>query len=63
MVQGSFKRDGWRRMVVSWVEGAPEKSLWKRAKVPPGNGVPVGTYCCSTCGFLESYARPEFAAE
>lgn len=49
--------------VSSWVEGAPEKSFWWGTKTPPKEKqVPVGTFRCSACGFLESYARPEFAA-
>lgn len=64
MVQGfTFEHDGWRRMVITWVEGTPEKSFWQSAKVPADKCVPVGTFRCSACGFLESYARPEFAAE
>jgi hypothetical protein len=49
--------------VSTWVEGAPEKSFWHGANVPADKRVPVGTFRCSACGFLESYARPEFAAE
>ena len=64
MVQGfTFEHDGWQRIVSTWVEGAPEKSFWQSAKVPADKCVPVGTFRCSACGFLESYARPEFAAE
>ena len=32
-------------------------------KAPPDKCVPVGVFRCSACGFLESYARPEFAAK
>ncbi|MEO6390608.1 MAG: hypothetical protein ABIP75_02080 [Pyrinomonadaceae bacterium] len=64
MVQGfTFEIDGFKRMVSTWVEGAPEKSFWQSAKVPADKCVPVGTFRCSACGFLESYARPEFAAQ
>ena len=62
MVQGFiFEFDGAQRKVSSWVEGAPEKSFWQNTKVPAEKIVPIGTYRCSACGFLESYARPEFA--
>ena len=64
MVQGFiFDREhqGLRR-VINWVEGAPEKYFWTVTKVPAEKCVPVGTFRCSVCGFLESYARPEFAA-
>ena len=54
---------GGKRLVSSWVEGAPEKSWWRVTKVPPEKCLPVGTFRCSACGFLESYARPEFAAK
>ena len=50
------------RMVSSWAEGAPVKSFWSGTKIADGKTIPVGTYCCSNCGFLESYARDEFAA-
>jgi hypothetical protein len=32
-------------------------------KVPQDKIVPVRIFRCSACGFLESYARPEFAAK
>ena len=54
---------GGKRLVSSWVEGAPEKSFWHSTSVPADKCVPVGAFRCSACGFLESYARPEFAAE
>ncbi len=64
MVQGFvFESEGPRRMVSTWVEGAPEKSFWQGAKVPAEKCVPVSTFRCPACGFLESYARPEFAAK
>ena len=67
MVQG-FIADwygGGSRRVSNWVEGAPVKSTWFGMSVPaPGEKyVPVGTFRCSVCGFLESYARLEFAAK
>ena len=64
MVQGFLVEiDGWMRKVSTWVEGAPEKSWFGSAKVPKEKCVPVGTFRCSACGFLESYARPEFGAQ
>jgi hypothetical protein len=63
MVQGFiFESQGPKRMVSMWVKGAPEKSFWTSTKVPAEKCLPVGTFQCSGCGFLESYARPEFAA-
>ena len=49
--------------VSSWVEGAPRKSFWNSTKAPVEMRVPVGTFRCSACGFLESYAQPEFDAK
>lgn len=66
MVQGFIfdRADGGNRRVINWVEGAPEKSdIWTVTKVPEEKCVPVGTFRCSVCGFLESYAHPEFAAK
>lgn len=65
MVQGFiFEIDGSMRKVSTWVEGAPEKSwFFGSAKIPKEKCVPVGTFRCSACGFLESYARPEFGAQ
>jgi len=51
-------------MVVSqWAAGAPLKSFWSGTKLPEEKLIPIGTYRCSSCGYLESYARPEFAAK
>jgi hypothetical protein len=67
MVQGFIcGREGPNRVVSIWEEGAPEKVGWlfrQVRKVPPDKRVPVGVFRCSACGFLESYARPEFAAK
>ena len=65
MVQG-FMVDfhaGGKRLVINWVSGPPEKSFWHKTDVPAEKCVPVGAFRCSECGFLESYARPEFAAQ
>jgi predicted nucleic-acid-binding Zn-ribbon protein len=51
------------RGVSLWVAGAPLKSLWFGTKLPDEKLVPIGTYRCSSCGYLESYARQEFAAK
>ena len=67
MVQGfiiDFK--GTKSSIVSnWVEGAPGKATWFGTSIPaPAEKcIPVGTFRCSVCGFLESYAQPEFAAK
>ena len=51
------------RVVSKWAEGAPVKSFWFGTKAPAEGVIPIGTYRCSSCGYLESYARQEFAAE
>ena len=64
MVQGFvFEIDGAMRKVSTWVEGAPGKSWWGSAQVAKEKCVPVGTFRCSVCGSLESYARPEFGTK
>jgi hypothetical protein len=67
MVQGfikDLKGEGSCR-VSTWVEGAPGKpSLFgSSVPAPAEKCIPVGTFRCSVCGFLESYAHPEFAAK
>jgi hypothetical protein len=49
------------QLVSQWARGAPVKSFWMGTKVP-GEHVPIGTFRCASCGYLEAYARPEFAA-
>lgn len=45
-----------------WTPGSASKATWAAMEVPNDKLLPVGTYRCSSCGYLESYARPEFAA-
>ena len=40
-----------------WVEGVPQKSMWTGISVRKKVVIPVVTFRCSSCGFLESYAR------
>ena len=65
MVQGFIfdRADGGQRRVINWVEGAPDKAFWTITRIHQEKCIPVGTFRCSSCGFLESYARPEFAAK
>ena len=44
-------------------EGAPLKSFWSGTKKSGEKVIPIGSYRCSSCGYLEFYARPEFAAK
>jgi hypothetical protein len=46
-----------------WAEGEPRKSFWTGLKVDQYNLIPITTYRCPNCGYLESYAMPEAASE
>ena len=49
--------------VPSWTPGAPASSFWFGTKIDRKNSIPIGSFCCSSCGFLESYAQRQFAAK
>ena len=40
----------------NWVEGAPERSFWMGLRMKGREVVPVVTWRCERCGYLESYA-------
>src|SRR3954466_2054144 len=40
----------------SWFPGVPEISRWYGLKTKGKPSYPISTYCCVSCGFLESYA-------
>jgi hypothetical protein len=65
MVQGFIVDfgQGPGRLVSNWVEGAPEKSFWTGSKAPTDKCTPVGTFRCTGCGFLESYAQRQELGE
>ncbi len=42
-----------------WLEGEPDRSFWYRLKTKGRERHPVRTYRCTSCGYLESYARGE----
>ena len=46
------------RLQSEWIEGAPERSWWAGLKLKGRDKVPVATFRCSRCGYLESYAPP-----
>ncbi len=48
--------------VSSWATGAPKKSFWFGTK-SSSRQIPIAVFRCADCGFLEFYARREFAAE
>jgi hypothetical protein len=54
--------EGGGRQVAQWAAGVPRKSFWVGTKLPDAELVPIGAYRCSSCGYLEFYARREFAA-
>lgn len=48
-----------------WSRGRPRSAFFSfldrlRIAVPIEPYIPIGTYRCQKCGFLESYAREEF---
>lgn len=45
-----------RQAVTTWVEGEIEKSFWTGIKFIKKRQIPIATYCCEKCGYLESYA-------
>jgi hypothetical protein len=49
-----------RRGPSHWVQGAPKRSFLFGVTFnsPP---IPIGTFRCNSCGYLETYARLEFA--
>ena len=51
------------RLVSHWAAGAPMKSFLAGIKLDAEQIVPIGTYRCTSCGYLELYARPDFAAK
>ncbi len=50
-------------MVSGWFAGAPKKSFWLGTKIDYKQVIPTATFRCPTCGYLESYANPDYAAE
>ena len=50
------------RLVSQWAPGAPIKAFWSGTKLPEHKLIPIGVFRGAPCGFLESYAREEFAA-
>ena len=48
------------RSVSHWAAGPPQKSFWVGTKQPK-TSIPVGVFRCESCGYLEAFAREEFA--
>lgn len=63
MVRGFLiDNTGQGQYVQHWAEGQAQKSFWKGTTFS-GEAMPVGAFRCKSCGYLESYAGPEFAAQ
>ena len=45
-----------RPEVQTWVGGAPERSFWTGLRLKDRKVIPVSTFRCEKCGYLESYA-------
>lgn len=43
-----------------WAVGEPPPSFWSGTKTPDETYA-IGVFRCTSCGFLESYTRAEFA--
>jgi hypothetical protein len=41
-----------------WVEGPPQASFWTGLSLRGREHIPITTWRCPTCGYLESYATP-----
>ena len=58
MEEGFIKDEGYGTVAASkWVEGPPERSFWSGTKTSGKRQVQVSTYRCTSCGYLESYAK------
>ena len=42
-----------------WQLGKPIKSIWTGVKQRRADQMPVATWRCDRCGYLENYATPE----
>jgi predicted nucleic-acid-binding Zn-ribbon protein len=64
MEQGFVLDNGYGvRLVSHWSSGQPKKSFWvDSTKLSKDRQIPIGTFRCKACGYLESFARPEFEA-
>ncbi len=57
-MERGFSRYPFGASVFGWVRGVPRKS-W-RGPSPEVPSIPICTFRCSVCGYLELYARQEF---
>jgi hypothetical protein len=48
----------------TWLEGSPVRTMWPDLVRPRlEQSIPIVSYRCSGCGYLELYARPELVEE
>lgn len=58
MTEGFIVDQGYgRRFVSQWVEGVPEIGFWMGVKLSTQRRIDAKTYRCTSCGYLESYAK------
>lgn len=63
MVQGYVEDRADSQVFTShWISGLPVKEILSGIK-SKSKRIPIGTFRCRSCGFLEFYAREDFAAE
>lgn len=60
----SGMQEGWvldnaygSRAISSWVEGEPKVSIWVGVKLEGKTPIPITSYRCTRCGFVEQYAK------
>jgi len=51
------KAHGNARTVSTWVEGEPKPSMWVGLKLEGFEPVPIESWRCTRCGFIEQYAK------
>lgn len=65
MIQGFIPGygQGDRSYVSGWLEGQPQKSIWRGTKGSFEEVIPIGAFRCKGCGFLEFYSDEKFASQ
>ncbi|HRO04270.1 MAG TPA: PF20097 family protein [Terricaulis sp.] len=48
---------GGSRAISTWVEGEPKPSIWLGLKLGGATPIPLESWRCKRCGFLENYAK------
>ena len=49
--------DNFTAWETSWLEGAPERRFWAGVKRSGKPRIPVAAYRCTSCGYVEMYAK------